>query len=301
MNQTLLSPTVKRPHQRSHPRDGFTNTQNQPWPRSLAGALTAGILSLTMVVSPAAVSARSQPSEDFSATPRESPILISQNLGEIFQNVFRYIQVSNISDQQEVEIGREINQQLLNRRYRLSSNQQAQRYVENVGQRLVQASDNRDIPYTFQVVASDEINAFAVPGGFIYVTEGLLEEADNEAQLASVLAHEISHINQRHGIKALKRQVLAQGIADIAGVDTSTLAQIGYQVAVELPRSRDFEYAADEGGLRILDQAGYPPSAFVNFLQQLMDASVPPEFLRTHPTNENRIEAIREQMRAMRE
>jgi predicted Zn-dependent protease len=149
------------------------------------------------------------------------------------------------------------------------------------------------------VVASDKVNAFAVPGGFIYVTEGLIEEADNEAQLASVLAHEISHINERHGIKALKRQVLAQGVADIAGVDTSTLAQIGYRVAIELPRSRDFEYAADEGGLRILEQAGYSPSAFIAFLQQLMNASAPPEFLQTHPTNENRIEALREQLRAM--
>lgn len=266
---------------------------------SLGGALTAGFIVLGTMASPAAASIESRPLENLEPPPKESPTLISQNIGDIFRNVFRYIQVSSISDQQEVEIGRDINQRLLSRQYRLSPDQQAQRYVENIGQRLVQASDSRDIPYTFQVLASDQINAFAAPGGFIYVTEGLIEEADNEAQLASVMAHEIAHINQRHGIKALKRQVLAGGIADIAGVDSSTLAQIGYQVAIELPRSRDFEYAADEGGLRILDQAGYPPSAFVNFLQQLMDASVPPEFLRTHPTNENRIDAIQKQMQAM--
>jgi predicted Zn-dependent protease len=265
----------------------------------LGRALTAGMIALGTIVSPAAAMAESRPTKELNATYSESPTLISQSFGDLFQNVFRYIQVSTISDQQEVEIGQDINQRLLNRQYRLSPNQQAQQYVNNIGQRLVQASDSRDIPFTFQVVASDQVNAFAVPGGFIYVTEGLIEEADNEAQLASVIAHEIAHINQRHGIKALKRQVLAGGIADIAGVDSSTLAQIGYQVAVELPRSRDFEYAADEGGLRILDRAGYPPSAFVNFLQQLMDASVPPEFLRTHPTTENRINAIQKQIQAM--
>ncbi|MBE9113831.1 M48 family metalloprotease [Nodosilinea sp. LEGE 07298] len=250
----------------------------------LAGALMLGLpstaIATPVVVQPQAASGVAQ---------------IRLSLGELFQNVFRYIQVSTISDQEEVELGRQINQMVLSQQYQLYNNRQVQQYVDRVGQRLVAASDSRDIPFTFQVVASDEVNAFATPGGFVYVTTGLLQEADNEAQLASVLAHEIAHINERHSVQALRRAVLAQGIAETAGVEMNALAQVGYQVAFELPRSRDYEYAADAAGLQILQAAGYPPQAFVNFLEQLMDSSAQPEFLRTHPTGDSRIRELQSQ------
>jgi predicted Zn-dependent protease len=238
----------------------------------------------------------SSPAEQVAA---DAPIALSLSLGDILENVFRYVQVSTISDEEEVQIGREINRMLLSQQYQLYNDRQVQNYVEQLGQDLVEASDaSRDIPYNFQVVVSDNINAFAVPGGYVYVTTGLLRAVDNEAQLASVLAHEIAHINERHSVKALRQAVLAQGIAETAGVDMNTLAQIGYQLAINLPRSRDFEYEADARGLEILQAAGYPPQAFVSFLEQLMDAPVPPEFLRTHPTSANRIEALRAQYSA---
>lgn len=220
---------------------------------------------------------------------------ISFNFFDLFRNAIRFVQVSNISNEEEVEIGKQINQRLLSEQYELYNNQRTQKYVDNIGQKLVANSDRRDIPYTFQVVVSDAVNAFATPGGYVYVTTGLLEEADNEAQLASVIAHEIAHINERHSIKALKQAVLAQGIAETAGVSTSTLAQIGYQLAIDLPQSRQYEYEADRLGLEILQQAGYPPMAFVNFLKQL-ERGGQPEFLRTHPTNTNRIEALAEEI-----
>ncbi|MGB3309689.1 MAG: M48 family metallopeptidase [Nodosilinea sp.] len=250
----------------------------------LAGALVMGLPSTAIAATPLV-----QPQ----AAPGVASIRLS--LGELFQNVFRYIQVSTISDQEEVELGRQINQMVLSQQYQLYNNQPVQQYVDRVGQRLVAASDSRDIPYTFQVLSSDEVNAFATPGGFVYVTTGLLQEADNEAQLASVLAHEIAHINERHSVQALRRAVLAQGIAEAAGVDMNTLAQVGYQLAFSLPRSRDFEYAADAAGLQTLQAAGYPPQAFANFLAQLMDSSGQPELLRTHPTSDNRIREIRSQ------
>lgn len=221
---------------------------------------------------------------------------LSFNLFEFIGNVFRYIQVSNISDAEEVELGRRINNMLLEQQYQLYNNNQVQSYVDRIGQRLVSQSDSRDLPFQFQVVASDEVNAFAIPGGYVYVTTGLLQAVENEAQLASVLAHEISHINERHSVEAIKRATLAQGIAETADIETSTLAQVGYQLAIELPRSRDFEYAADEGGLEIMRQAGYPTMAFINFLEILESASGTPEFLRTHPTSANRIEELRNQI-----
>ncbi len=204
------------------------------------------------------------------------------------------IQVSNISDEQEVEIGKQTNQQVLNQ-YQLHDGPQVQAYVTNLGQELLDNSDSRDIPFTFQVVNSDEVNAFATPGGFVYVTTGLLKTADNRAQLASVVAHEIAHINKRHGIKALQQAAIARGIATTAEVETSTLAQIAYQLTLDLPRSRSFEYEADSSGLKTLQQTGYPGEAFANFLAKLKGGAGTPEFLRTHPSSEHRIEAISQQ------
>lgn len=227
--------------------------------------------------------------------PSSKPIaenIISFDFFGLFKGAVNYVQIANISDEQEVKIGKQIRQQLLSQQYELYGNQAVREYVDNIGQELVSSAENtRDIPYTFDVVVSEAVNAFATPGGFIYVTTGLLQEADNEAQLASVMAHEIAHIEKKHSIKALKQAAIARGIAETAGVSTNTLAQIGYQLAIDLPQSREYEYEADTVGLEILQQAGYPPMAFVNFLKQLQGGNQP-EFLRTHPANSNRIEAL---------
>ncbi len=254
-------------------------------------ATLIGFLSLTLPLNPAnAIETNKQQELSIPDTA------ISFDFFGLFKGAVNYVQVANISNEQEVEIGKGINQQLLSQKYQLYNNEQVQEYVNNIGQELVSSSDSsRDIPYTFQVVVSDAVNAFATPGGFIYVTTGLLQEADNQAQLASVVAHEIAHINKKHSIQALKRAAIAQGVAETAGVSTSTLAQIGYQLAVDLPQSREYEYEADRVGLNILEQAGYPPIAFVNFLKQLQGGNQP-EFLRTHPTSSNRIEALAQEI-----
>ena len=215
---------------------------------------------------------------------------------DIFKGAVEYIQVANISDEQEVEIGKQTNQQVLSQ-YPLYDNPQIQQYFSDLGQELIQNSDSRDIPFVFQAVTSDEINAFATPGGFVYVTTGLLKAAENRAQLASVTGHEIAHINERHGVKGLKQAVAAQGIANVAGVDSSQVAQIAYQLTVDLPRSRSFEYEADSAGLKILQQSGYPAEAFADFLTKLQGGGTP-EFLRTHPSSDNRIEAISQETKA---
>lgn len=262
-------------------------------PAGMVGALVVGLSAGATAATPMVPSSGLQSAAPVAHQMVNTSAAFSISLGEILENVIRYVQVSTISDREEVQLGQEINRMVLSQQYRLYNNRQVQNYVSQVGQRLVSASDtSRDIPYTFQVVVSDDINAFAVPGGYVYVTTGLLQAANNEAELASVLAHEIAHINERHSIQALRQAVLAQGIAETAGVEMNTLAQIGYQLAFNLPRSREFEYAADEAGLDILQAAGYPPQAFVSFLEQLMDSPNTPEFLRTHPTSANRIQQI---------
>lgn len=219
--------------------------------------------------------------------------LVAIDFLDAIEGAVQYIQVANISDEQEIAIGKQTNEQVLSE-YPLYNNPQVQQYVSNLGQELVANSNSRDIPFNFQVVVSDQINAFATPGGFVYVTTGLVQAAETRAQLASVIAHEIAHINEKHGVKGLKQAVAARGIANTVGLETSTLAPIAYQLAVDLPRSRSFEYEADSSGLEILQQAGYPAEAFANFLTKLKGGGGTPEFLRTHPSSENRIEAISE-------
>lgn len=229
----------------------------------------------------------------------KQPITVAIDFLDVFKGAVEYIQVANISDEQEVEIGKQTNAQVLNQ-YQLYNNPQIQQYVSSLGQELVNNSNSRKIPFNFQVVASDEVNAFAIPGGYVYVTTGLLKTAEDRAQLASVMSHEIAHVNERHGIKGLKQAVAAKGIATAAGVDTQTLAQIAYKVAIDLPQGRSFEYEADSKGLTILEQAGYPAEAFAEFLAKLDSGGGRPQFLSTHPSSKNRIEAIRQKTLADR-
>lgn len=234
-----------------------------------------------------------------SSTPlvQNSSIEVAIDFLDVIKGAVEYIQVANISDEQEVQIGKQTNEQVL-AQYSLYNNSQIQKYFSDLGQELINSSDSRDIPFVFQVVASDEINAFATPGGFVYVTTGLLKTAENRAQLASVVGHEIAHINEKHGIKGLKQAVAAKGIATTAGVDSDALAQIAYQLTVDLPRSRSFEYEADSSGLEILQQAGYPGQALADFLVKLEGGGGTPNFLRTHPTSKNRVEAISQKANA---
>jgi beta-barrel assembly-enhancing protease len=264
-----------------------SRAKSKIWQPFVVGLLLVSIFGLS-------VSANSTVEPKNVKSINDKSTLVAIDILDAVEGAVQYIQVSNISDEQEIEIGKQTNEQVLSQ-YPVYDNAQVQEYVNNLGQELLNSSDSRDIPFTFQVVDSEEVNAFATPGGFVYVTTGLLQTAETRAQLASVLAHEISHINKKHGIKSLKQAVAAQGIASTVGVDSSALAQIAYQVTVDLPRSRDYEYEADSSGLEVLQQAGYPAEAFAEFLAKLEGGGGTPEFLRTHPTSDSRIEAISQQ------
>lgn len=225
------------------------------------------------------------------AAAQNSSTLVAIDFLDAIRGAVQYIQVANISDEQEIALGKQTNEQVLSQ-YRLYNNSQIQQYVSSLGKELIRNSDSRDIPFVFQVVDSEEVNAFATPGGYVYLTTGLMKIAENRAQLASVTAHEIAHINEKHGVRGLKQAAAAQGIATTVGVDSDAVAQLAYQLTVDLPRSRSFEYEADSSGLQILQQAGYPGEAFANFLVKLKGGGGTPEFTRTHPSSENRVKAI---------
>lgn len=212
---------------------------------------------------------------------------------DLFRSGVQLIQVSNISDKQEVSLGHDINDQLLSSgEVRLLRNPQLNNYVNAIGQRLVPNSERSNIPYTFQVVADDSINAFATMGGYIYVHSGLLKAADNEAQLASVLGHEMGHIAKRHAVKQMKQAAIAQGLQAAAGLNHNTAVQIGTELAIRRPKSRQAEFEADQQGLATMARAGYPQSAMVEFMKKLLNSSSVPSFLSDHPATQDRIVAL---------
>uniref|UniRef100_A0A832H4P5 M48 family peptidase n=1 Tax=Oscillatoriales cyanobacterium SpSt-402 TaxID=2282168 RepID=A0A832H4P5_9CYAN len=212
----------------------------------------------------------------------------------IFRGI-QLIQLSNLSDQQEVEIGRQINAQLVGQRVRLLQNPEITQYVNQIGQRLASQSNRPRTPYTFQVVNDRSVNAFATMGGFVYVNTGLLALADNEAELASVIAHEIGHIAGRHAVKQMRETALASGLVGAAGLDRNTAANIGVELAFKRPNSRRDEYDADTLGLEMMRRSGYAPSAMVSFMSKLLrgGGSVP-TFLSTHPATSERITRLQQ-------
>ena len=204
------------------------------------------------------------------------------------------VQLSSISDKQEVELGSEINQELIKSgQAKIYSNRAITDYVNRIGQELAKKSDRSDIPYTFQVVDDKAVNAFATMGGYVYINTGLMLKAENEAELASVIGHEIGHIVGRHSIEQMKNRAIAQGILSAAGLDRTQAVQIGVELAVNRPNSRSDELEADNFGLDNLTKAGYAPSGMVSFMKKLLEnGNSVPTFISTHPATSERIKRL---------
>jgi predicted Zn-dependent protease len=217
---------------------------------------------------------------------------------DILPNVIEVIQISSMSDEQEVALGRQINDRLV-RDVRLYNNRQVTNYVNAIGQRLVRQSSRPDLPFTFQVVEDDSINAFATLGGFVYVNTGLIRRADNEAELAGVVAHEIAHITEKHVLDRLRQAAIAQGVLNATGVDPDVLVNIAYELVINRPNSRSAEYEADQVGLDILTRSNYAPVGMVNFFERLLSGGGGlPQFLNTHPDTRNRVARLRDEIDA---
>lgn len=180
-----------------------------------------------------------------------------------------------------------------------------QAYVNSVGQRIVKNTERKDVQYKFYVLDTPDINAFALPGGYIYVTRGLLALVNSEAELAGVLAHEAGHIAARHSAERYSRGVLTSiGAAALAvALDSSDASQalgLGSQLYT-MKYSRDQETEADMLGVRYLAKAGYDPQAMARFLEDMdrsakLDARLAGiankgefDFFSTHPQTEDRV------------
>ncbi|MFQ5739865.1 MAG: M48 family metallopeptidase [Acidobacteriota bacterium] len=217
------------------------------------------------------------------------------------------------SAEQDVEIGRKSAAEV-ERQLPLLERRSVERYISRVGKRLAREVQGPKFPYQFKVVNVSDINAFALPGGFMYINRGLIEAAENEAELAGVMGHEMAHVALRHGTNQASKAYLAQAglgvLGGLLGGGQGSANQIigsvgGFGLnAVFLKFSRGAEEQADVVGAQTLSKAGYDPMAMADFFQTLReqagrDPGKLEQFFSSHPTPTHRAERIEEEIRLM--
>ena len=215
-----------------------------------------------------------------------------------------------INPEQEYYIGRTIGA-VITSKYKVYQNNSTTDYINVMGQGLSKFSDMPETfgGYHFLVLDSDEINAFAAPGGFIFISRGLLRCCKDEDAVAAVLAHEIGHVQLRHGIESIDDSrmtsavttVLAEGAKNLGGKDLANLTAAFEGSISDITNklvtsgySREYENQADKAAVTIMKRAGYNPAALVSMLE-VMDKRMKPDgidFAKTHPSPKSRIESV---------
>lgn len=224
--------------------------------------------------------------------------------------VTRENQHINITPEQEIALGIEAAPQMAQQFGGLDPDERKQAVVDQIGNRIVQQSPAGSTPYQFNfyVLNDDQtINAFALPGGQIFITDALLSRLSTEGQLAGVLGHEIGHVVGRHSAEQIAKQQLTQGLtgaAVIASYDPNDPNSVGTaQMAmlignlINMKYGRDDELESDALGVCFMHDAGYDPAEMVDVMRILDEASQggqPPEFFSTHPNPASRIERIQQ-------
>ncbi len=210
---------------------------------------------------------------------------------------------------QEIQLGLQSAPEMAAQHGGLHPDQKAQQLVDNVGAKLVDNSIARQSPYKYEfhlLKDPQTINAFALPGGQIFITYALFSKLENEDQLAGVLGHEIGHVLGRHSAERMAKQGLTQGI--ISGVMVGGGEGTGQMAAmignvVNMKYGRGDELESDELGVRFMMKANYQPEEMIGVMEILKTAAGPnraPEFQSTHPDPENRIEMIKEAIKKNR-
>ena len=212
------------------------------------------------------------------------------------------------SPQTDVQLGKQ-NALLMEKRLPLCNDPKVDAYLTKLGFRLVSKLPTRGLqyPWEFHCVNDKSINAFALPGGYVFVNRGAIEVADNEAQLAAVMAHELSHVALRHGTAQASKTQLAQGAAGIfgglfggsTGGDLLTEGVALGAGGLLLRYSRGDETQADVMGTQVLYDTGYDPRAMTQFFEKLQAETKgknPPQFLSDHPNPDHRVERVDEEI-----
>ncbi len=216
-----------------------------------------------------------------------------------------------VSFEKEIALGAQVAAQF-EQTARLVEDPVITEYVDRVGQNIVKHSDAK-VPFHIKVVDTDEVNAFAFPGGYFYVNKGLILAADSEAELAGVMAHEIAHVTARHATERMSKaqylQLAAIPALFVGGYWTQMAIQNGLGLGINLELlgvTRESEREADQLGIQYLWNTGYDPNAFVTFFEKLQEQekSKPGKlagFFRTHPYTGDRIAASLDEQRFLPE
>jgi len=211
------------------------------------------------------------------------------------------------SPQQDVQLGQQVSKDA-EKKVPMLNDARVDAYLNKLGRKLAAHAPGERFPYQYKCVNDRAINAFALPGGFVYINRGVIEAADNEAQLAGVMAHETSHVALRHGTnQATKAYATQLPLAVLGGMLGSgsvgaLVAQLGAGFAVNsilLKYSRTDESQADIMGTQILYDSGYDPRAMAQFFEKIEAESKgknPPEFFSDHPNPEHRVERVSEEV-----
>jgi Zn-dependent protease with chaperone function len=218
--------------------------------------------------------------------------------------------MNSYSPQQDVALGAKYSAEV-EKQSPLCNDPKVDAYLTKLGMRLVDHLNTfgATYPWEFHCVNDKAINAFALPGGYVFVNRGAIEAADYEAELAAVMAHELSHVALRHGTnQATKAQYVQMG-SGIAGIAGSILGGIGGAAissagqlgagSVLLKYSRGAETQADVMGTQVLYDSGYDPRAMAAFFEKLNNSKAPPEFFSDHPNPENRVDRVSEEIRKL--
>jgi len=207
-----------------------------------------------------------------------------------------------ISESQEIALGQEAHPEIL-KQFGTVENEAMQRYVNDIGQRIAAISHRPSLPWHFTVVDDPVVNAFALPGGFIYFTRGILAHMNSEAELAGVLGHEIGHVTARHSVSQISKSQLfglGLGLGSVISPtfgQLSQLAQTGLGLLF-LKYGRDDERESDQLGVEYMYKVGYDPRELSDFFEVFQrmredEGSAVPDWLSTHPSPPDRIEATR--------
>ncbi len=203
-----------------------------------------------------------------------------------------------MSPPQEAELGDKLAEEIEKEYPVFRADAEATAYLQGLGEELVKVAPPCQQTFRFQLIDSDEVNAFAIPGGYCYVQVGLLRETGNEAELAAVLAHEIGHVTERHGAKAVSRAQFYGLVGALAlGDDPKKLAEVAEAIirsGILLRHSREDELEADAVAVRTLHRAGIEPDGLVRFFEKLRAKEGRRgglfEYFSTHPLTTMRIE-----------
>ena len=200
-----------------------------------------------------------------------------------------------LGPEQDLEIGRKYAPEVEKQMGGKIDNEALQSYLDQVGKRLVRVSHKPDLDFHFTALRDNSVNAMALPGGYIFITKGMLEKLDSEAQLASILGHEMAHVVARDSAAAMSREIgigllLSAVTSEQTSAGVLTIADLARQI-LSLSYSRKDERQADIAGIEYMFEAGYNPYGMIETMQMLENEQKfrPIEFFSTHPLPENRM------------